>query len=152
MCMFTLYLDLPVPCALFVKVPHLHLRWDVTNMKMPKLIQKYVNKTRFWMVLVSKIYMGKCHKAFDHSHVSAWISSTKLNLQLPKCHQLLKKSTGVPSTPWVYAPWQIFGIIRPLLGRSSHDDRKWLITMVSFRPLSRVVPLANGLSMAYKWG
>ena len=27
----------------------------------------------------------------------------------------------------------------------------WLITMVSFRPLRRVVPLPNGLSMAYKW-
>ena len=31
-----------------------------------------------------------------------------------------------------------------LLGGSSHDESKWLITMVSFRPLSRVVgPLAN---------
>ena len=28
---------------------------------------------------------------------------------------------------------------------------KWLVTMGSFRPLSRVVPLTNGLSMAYKW-
>ena len=28
----------------------------------------------------------------------------------------------------------------------------WLITMVSFRPLNRVDPLPNGLSMAYKWG
>jgi len=27
---------------------------------------------------------------------------------------------------------------------------KWLITMVSFRPLSRVVPLPNGFFMAYK--
>ena len=29
---------------------------------------------------------------------------------------------------------------------------KWLITMVSFRPLSRVVPLPNGRFMAYKRG
>ena len=30
---------------------------------------------------------------------------------------------------------------------------KWLITMVSFRPLSRIVgPLPNGRFMAYKWG
>ena len=29
---------------------------------------------------------------------------------------------------------------------------KWLVTMVSFRPLTGVVPLPNGLFMAYKWG
>ena len=29
---------------------------------------------------------------------------------------------------------------------------KWLVTMVNFRPLSRVVPLPNGLFMACKWG
>ena len=29
---------------------------------------------------------------------------------------------------------------------------KWLITMVIVSPLSRVVPLPNGLFMAYKWG
>ena len=28
---------------------------------------------------------------------------------------------------------------------------KWLITMVSFRPLNGVIPHINGLSMAYKW-
>ena len=28
---------------------------------------------------------------------------------------------------------------------------KWLITMVIVSPLSRVVPLTNGLFMAYKW-
>ena len=29
---------------------------------------------------------------------------------------------------------------------------KWLITMVSFRPLSRVGLVINGLFMAYTWG
>ena len=28
----------------------------------------------------------------------------------------------------------------------------WLITMVSFRPISRVVPRPNGLLVGYKWG
>ena len=29
--------------------------------------------------------------------------------------------------------------------------RKWLITMVSCCPLNGVIPLRNGLSMAYQW-
>ena len=29
---------------------------------------------------------------------------------------------------------------------------KWLITLVSKPPKDRVVPLTNGLFMAYKWG
>ena len=52
----------------------------------------------------------------------------------------------------------------PWVGKSTHWDRnsvrledhprtcKWLITMVSKSPKDRVVPLINGLFMAYKWG
>ena len=36
------------------------------------------------------------------------------------------------------------------LAGSSQEGRKWSITMVSFRPLDRVVPLAT-FFMAYKW-
>ena len=37
------------------------------------------------------------------------------------------------------------------LGGSSQDGRKWLKSMVSFRPLTGFIPLPNGLFMAYKW-
>ena len=40
-----------------------------------------------------------------------------------------------------------------LLGGSSQDGRKWLVTMVSFRPLTGVLGARpNGLSMASKLG
>ena len=40
----------------------------------------------------------------------------------------------------------------PLLGGSGPMIYKWLVTMVIISPLSRVVLLPNGLSMAFKWG
>ena len=40
-----------------------------------------------------------------------------------------------------------------ILGGSSHDGRKWLITIVSKSPIPGVMgPLPNGLFMAYNWG
>ena len=39
--------------------------------------------------------------------------------------------------------------IRELLGGSPQDLDTWLITMVIVSPLTRDVPLPNGLSMAY---
>ena len=39
----------------------------------------------------------------------------------------------------------------PLLGGSSQDLVQWLITMVIVSPLNGVMPLINGLFMAYKW-
>ena len=41
---------------------------------------------------------------------------------------------------------------RVLLHLEDHPRTcKWLVTMVIVSPLSRVIPLINGLSMAYKW-
>ena len=48
--------------------------------------------------------------------------------------------------------WDLVSVQPPAWRIGPHDGRKWLMTMVSKPPRPGVIPLPNGLSMAYKCG